>query len=237
MKRLIFALLGSAVLIRASFGQLIQGEESIFTKLAKEVEFMQIGDKAPDFVTVSQEGNSISLRNYKGKKNVLLMFYSHSIYSTPESPVRSESINRILGLVQRAWALDNKKVEVIVITPDSREQIQSMVEETGAKITFCHDRGNCIVNMYKSAYKVPKNHPEIENLKNAGIELHQNINTDHYIVPVPVVYLIGEDGRVRAVFSNSDMIRYISKMSDAERLEIYSWNYLENKMKEEYNAQ
>ncbi|MCS7028592.1 MAG: peroxiredoxin family protein [Bacteroidia bacterium] len=237
MKKIAVAVIVTVVACSSVLAQLVQGEESIFSKLAKEVEFMQIGDKAPDFVTISQEGNSISLRNYKGKKNVLLMFYSHAIYSNPTSPIRTESINRILGLVQRAWALDNKKVEVIVITPDSREQIQSMVEETGAKITFCHDRGNCIVNMYKSAYKVPKNHPEIENLKSAGIELHQNINTDYYTIPVPVVYLIGEDGRVRAVFSNSDMIRYIAKMSDAEKLELYSWNYLENKMKEEYTAQ
>lgn len=236
MKHVLLALLTSAFLNNLSFGQLIQGEESIFVKSAKEVEFMQIGDRAPDFVTVSQEGNSISLRNYKGKKNVLLMFYSHSIYSTPESPIRSESINRILGLVQRAWVLDNKQVEVIVITPDSREQIQAMVEETGAKITFCHDKNNCIVNMYKSAYKVPKNNPELENLKAAGVELHQNINTDYYTIPVPAVYLIGEDGRVRAVFSNSDMVRYIEKMSDAERMELYSWNYLENKMKEEYTT-
>jgi len=237
MKRILLALLSSAFVSTLSFGQLIQGEESVFVKLAKEVEFMQIGDKAPDFVTVSQEGNSISLRNYKGKKNVLLMFYSHSIYSTPESPVRTESINRILGLVQKAWALDNKSVEVIIVTPDSREQIQAMVEETGTKITFCHDKNNCIVNMYKSAYKVPKNNPELENLKTAGIELHQNVNTDHYTIPVPVVYLIGEDGRVRAVFSNSDMIRYIEKMSDTERMELYSWNYLQNKMQEEYGSQ
>lgn len=236
MKHIFLTLLSSVVFINLSFGQLIQGEESVFTKLAKEVEFMQIGDRAPDFVTISQEGNSISLRNYKGKKNVLLMFYSHSIYSTPESPIRSESINRILGLVQKAWVLDNKHVEVIVVTPDSREQIQAMVEETGAKITFCHDKNNCIVNMYKSSYKVSKNNPELENLKTAGIELHQNINTDYYTIPVPVVYLIGEDGRVRAVFSNSDMVRYIEKMSDAERMELYSWNYLENKMKEEYTA-
>jgi len=237
MKRILLTLLSSAFVSTLSFGQLIQGEESVFVKLAKEVEFMQIGDKAPDFVTVSQEGNSISLRNYKGKKNVLLMFYSHSIYSTPESPVRTESINRILGLVQKAWVLDNKSVEVIIVTPDSREQIQAMVEETGTKITFCHDKNNCIVNMYKSAYKVPKNNPELENLKTAGIELHQNVNTDHYTIPVPVVYLIGEDGRVRAVFSNSDMIRYIEKMSDAERMELYSWNYLQNKMQEEYGSQ
>lgn len=236
MKYVLFALLTSAIFTSTSFAQLIQGEESVFVKLAKEVEFMQIGDKAPDFVSITQEGNTISLRNYKGKKNVLLLFYSHAIYSTPESPVRTESINRILSLVQRAWVLDNKNVEVIVITPDSREQIQAMIEEIGTKVTFCHDKNNAIVNTYKSAYQVPKNNPELENLKTAGVELHQNANTNYYTIPVPVVYLIGEDSRVRAVFSNSDMIRYIEKMSDAERMEMYSWNYLENKMKEEYNA-
>jgi peroxiredoxin Q/BCP len=35
---------------------------------------LKIGDKAPDFKTVDQNGQSISLSDYKGKK-VILYFY------------------------------------------------------------------------------------------------------------------------------------------------------------------
>ncbi|MDH3929475.1 MAG: redoxin domain-containing protein [Deltaproteobacteria bacterium] len=36
----------------------------------------QVGDKAPDFSIVDASGNEIRLGDFKGKKNVVLVFYS-----------------------------------------------------------------------------------------------------------------------------------------------------------------
>jgi len=39
---------------------------------------LKIGDKAPDFSIVDVSGNEIRLSGFKGKKNVVLVFYADS---------------------------------------------------------------------------------------------------------------------------------------------------------------
>lgn len=41
----------------------------------KDIPPIKIGDRAPFFTLKNQKGKSISLKDYKGKKNVLLIFY------------------------------------------------------------------------------------------------------------------------------------------------------------------
>ena len=36
---------------------------------------VKVGDVAPDFTLTDQNGNKVSLRDFKGKKNVALAFY------------------------------------------------------------------------------------------------------------------------------------------------------------------
>jgi cytochrome oxidase Cu insertion factor (SCO1/SenC/PrrC family) len=36
---------------------------------------VKVGDMAPDFTLTDQNGNKVSLRDFKGKKNVALAFY------------------------------------------------------------------------------------------------------------------------------------------------------------------
>jgi cytochrome oxidase Cu insertion factor (SCO1/SenC/PrrC family) len=36
---------------------------------------VKVGDLAPDFTLTDQNGNKVSLRDFKGKKNVALAFY------------------------------------------------------------------------------------------------------------------------------------------------------------------
>ncbi len=53
------------------------GRGNIFIKMKKEVENvgLQQGDIAPDFVLPSTDKHDISLSDYKGKKNVLIVFF------------------------------------------------------------------------------------------------------------------------------------------------------------------
>ncbi len=36
---------------------------------------IKVGDKAPDFTLTDQNGNKVSLKDFSGKKNVVLAFY------------------------------------------------------------------------------------------------------------------------------------------------------------------
>ncbi len=39
------------------------------------LERVRVGDKAPDFTLENMEGKRVSLSDYRGKKNVVLVFY------------------------------------------------------------------------------------------------------------------------------------------------------------------
>jgi cytochrome oxidase Cu insertion factor (SCO1/SenC/PrrC family) len=42
---------------------------------ATDLERVKIGDKAPDFTLENMDGKKITLTSYRGKKNVVLVFY------------------------------------------------------------------------------------------------------------------------------------------------------------------
>ena len=68
MKRLLLALLLVVSLMPASFAADTKPDETPAPKI-------KVGDVAPDFTLTDQNGNKVSLHDFKGKKNVALAFY------------------------------------------------------------------------------------------------------------------------------------------------------------------
>jgi len=67
MRRLVLALLLAATLLPASYAADKQSEVP--------PPKVKVGDMAPDFTLQDQNGNKVSLHDFKGKKNVALAFY------------------------------------------------------------------------------------------------------------------------------------------------------------------
>ncbi len=65
MKRLLLALLLVASFLPASYA----ADDTPAPKV-------KVGDTAPDFTLQDQNGNKVSLHDFKGKKNVALAFYN-----------------------------------------------------------------------------------------------------------------------------------------------------------------
>ena len=78
------------------------------------------GDKAPDFVARDQNGNTISLKDFKGKK-VVLYFYPKD--DTPGCT--AEACN----LRDNNKILKNKGFEVIGVSADSEESHQKFIKK------------------------------------------------------------------------------------------------------------
>jgi len=71
---------------------------------------LKVGDKAPDFTLLNQDGESVSLTDYRGKK-VLLWFYPKA--STPGCTVEGCSLRDNYG------SFTDKNVEIIGMSKDS----------------------------------------------------------------------------------------------------------------------
>ncbi len=67
MKKLLLSLLFAGSLLPASFAA-DQSEQMPPPKV-------KVGDVAPDFTLEDQNGNKVSLHDFRGKKNVALAFY------------------------------------------------------------------------------------------------------------------------------------------------------------------
>ncbi len=70
MRRALLILLGG-VLLAASAQQLAAQNKEPGPPPPK----IKVGDKAPDFTLIDQNGHKVSLKDFEGKKNVVLAFY------------------------------------------------------------------------------------------------------------------------------------------------------------------
>ncbi|MDW8302144.1 MAG: redoxin domain-containing protein [Bacteroidia bacterium] len=203
--------------------------QSVIDSLVKVAPCMKIGEKAPVFTAVNQNGGIVSMNKYRGKKNVLLMFYSEQIYSHPSSPLQSEGQAQIRELVNAAGNLKSRDIEVIMVTPDSQKDIFDMIEATGAQFSFVHDANHQIMDLYKSSVKIPANHPEVQAMLQNGIKLTKKPTEKEYTLPVPVIYLIGRDGVIKGVFNGAKMDQYRMEIG-SEKANIYTWQYISAKL-------
>jgi len=203
--------------------------QGVIDSLIKVSPCMKIGEKAPVFTAVNQNGGMVSMNKYKGKKNILLMFYSEQIYSHPNSPLQSEGQAQIKELVASAGNLKSKDIEVIMVTPDSQKDIFEVIETTGAQFSFVHDNNHQIMDLYKSSVKIPANHPEIQGLLQNGVKITKNASEKEYTLPIPVMYLIGRDGIIKGVFNGAKMDEYRRDIG-SEKANVYTWEYISAKL-------
>ena len=98
------------------------------------------GEKAPDFSLQSQDGRTVSLHDFLGKKNVVVYFYpkDFTIGCTAEAKKFSENYDELLGL----------KAEVVGISSDSEESHGSFASYCEVKFPLLSDRGGKVREMY-----------------------------------------------------------------------------------------
>ena len=97
------------------------------------------GDKAPDFKGVDQNGNEVSLSDYKGKK-VILYFYPKD--NTPGCT------NEALNLRDNYEFWTGKGYEIIGISPDSVASHKKFAEKHNLPFTLIADPDKEIIKAY-----------------------------------------------------------------------------------------
>ena len=97
------------------------------------------GDQAPDFTGVNQDGETIRLSDFKGKK-VILYFYPKD--NTPGCTAEAKNLNENLE------DLASKGFEVIGVSPDSEASHRRFIEKHGLKFNLISDPDKKILEMY-----------------------------------------------------------------------------------------
>ena len=100
---------------------------------------LKIGDKAPEINAIDQDGNSITLDNYKGKK-VILYFYPKD--NTPGCTVES------CNLRDNYNDLKSKGFDVIGVSADSEQSHQKFIKRFSLPFSLIADTDKKVLNDY-----------------------------------------------------------------------------------------
>jgi peroxiredoxin len=95
---------------------------------------------APDFTSVNQDGENISLSQYRGKKNVVLYFYPKD--DTPGCTIEA---NEFTALIEEFDAADTV---VLGVSKDTCEKHQKFIDKHNLKVELLADTGGELCELY-----------------------------------------------------------------------------------------
>nr|WP_319573608.1 thioredoxin-dependent thiol peroxidase [uncultured Draconibacterium sp.] len=109
---------------------------------------LKVGNKAPDFDGINQNGEKIALKDFAGKK-LILYFYPKD--NTPGCTAESCNLNDNYD----AWL--EKGFDVVGVSPDSEKSHQKFIDKFGFKFNLIADTEKEILEAY-GAWGLKKNY-------------------------------------------------------------------------------
>lgn len=100
---------------------------------------LQAGDKAPAFALLNQDGNTVNLDDFSGKK-VLLYFYPKAM--TPGCTVQAQGLRDVKG------ELDAHNVEVLGVSIDPVKRLPKFIEKEGLNFTLLSDEDHALADAF-----------------------------------------------------------------------------------------
>jgi peroxiredoxin Q/BCP len=100
---------------------------------------LQVGDNAPDFTALNENGNSVSLSDFSGKK-IILYFYPKDM--TPGCTAQS------CNLGENHLLLKQKGFEIIGVSPDPAKRHLKFIEKYNLPFTLLADEDRTVLEAY-----------------------------------------------------------------------------------------
>lgn len=92
---------------------------------------LEIGTTAPDFKLKNQHGEEVSLSSFKGKKNVVVLFYPFAFSGI--------CTGELCGLRDDLGSFQNDNVELLAISTDPMHTQKAFAEKEGYKFSLLTD--------------------------------------------------------------------------------------------------
>ena len=100
----------------------------------------KLGNLAPAFTLTDQNGNGISLKNFRGKKYVVLYFYPKAM--TPGCTVQA------CGLRDSLPSLEQFEAVALGVSPDPITRLKKFEEKEGLNFTLLSDEDHALADKY-----------------------------------------------------------------------------------------
>lgn len=137
-----------------------------------EINLPKIGNLAPAFTLYNQDGEKVSLRDFKGEKNVVIYFYPKAM--TPGCTVQA------CGIRDSRKAYDKQDIVVLGISPDAVNRLEKFREKEGLNFDLLSDEDHATAEKY-GVWRLKKNY---------GRE---------YWGVMRMSFIVGKDGRLKHI--------------------------------------
>lgn len=170
---------------------------------------LPVGSVAPDFNGMDAAGRPVELKQLLKKGPVVLYFYRGQW-----CPYCNQQLSQLQDSLQLLTA---KGAQIVVVTPETLENIDKTVEKTKAAFPIVHDQNFAIMTAYHVAFTVAP--ATVLKYKSFGVDLQKANAASTDVLPVPATYVIGRDGRIRFTYFNTDYRQRVSVHRIAAALE------------------
>lgn len=100
----------------------------------------KIGNKAPQFSLKNQNGETVKLKDFAGKKNVVIYFYPKAL--TPGCTTQA------CGIRDTQKELDKRDTVVFGLSPDPVERLQKFIDKHDLNFDLLSDENHAIADKY-----------------------------------------------------------------------------------------
>ncbi len=136
---------------------------------------LKAGDLAPDFTGLNQDGEKVSLDDYKGRK-LILYFYPKAM----TSGCTKETVN----LSENYQLLKSKGFEVLGVSPDSIKKQKQFQEKYRVPFDLIADENKKIIQAYGVWGKKKMYGREYEGVYRTTFVINENGKIEHVITKV-----------------------------------------------------
>ena len=161
---------------------------------AQKPEGLFINSKAPEFKLKDQSGVEVSLKELKKKGPVVVLFYRGAW-----CPFCNRQLKALQDSLEQIYT---RGAQVVAITPELPEGIDSTVKKTGAIFPILYDQDMKVAKEYQVAFAVDDR--TVGRYKTGGIDLLKANGQRSAMLPVPAVYIINTEGSVTYRYFNEN---------------------------------
>jgi len=160
---------------------------SLNTFSQKAESSLQIGQNAPSFEALDQNGSLFSSSDILKEKQLIVVFYRGQW---------CPYCNRHLSELQD-HLLDFKKAgaQIVAISPERNENISKTVAKTKAEFPVLWDKDNSIMEAFGVDFILAKNLQK--KYKEYGVDLVRDNDNTSQTLPVPATFVIGKNGKIK----------------------------------------
>ena len=165
---------------------------------------LNVGDIAPAFTLTNQTGEPVSLKEVLKSHQAVIIFYRGAW--CPYCNLQLAQLQASLENIHEANG------QLLAISPQTPDASLSLAEKNNLKFEVLSDVGNRVARQYTTVFKHSDEGTAI--LTGLGIDFLGHYSDDSGEIPVPAVFIIGQDGKVK--FAKSEGGDYRNRVETSE---------------------